>query len=145
MKRILILFLPVFLTVGCASTNRHQITVGNEHPSLSLREVRVEADGRFLRKFHHIGPLRQGVLKPGRGAPPEVIEVSWLDAEGTRRHARVEPSDPEFRGQIAIYINLDHSTGLALVAPEEGGLSILPWNMPEAWEGSIMLPGMNER
>ena len=146
MKSLLILSSLLLLAAGCASTNRHQITVGNPHDSLPVREVKVEVNGRMVRDFRQIAPKSQAALKPSRGAPPQAITVSWVDTEGRAHRTTVDTSgDSDFRGQLALEITPANEVTLARIPPVEGELSILPWNTPEAWEGSVMIPGMNDR
>ncbi len=132
---------------GCATSNgRHQISVGNEHESLPVRNVRVEAEGRAMREFPLIAPVKQAALAPRRGAPPAYITVHWDDPEGTRHAQTVNIENHEtFAGRLALEITRENQLTLTRVPPDMDGMSILPWNTPESWEGAIGIPGMDER
>jgi hypothetical protein len=142
-------FLPGLLLLSCASTpTRYQISVGNEDPARAIREVQVLADGRVVREFARIGPSKSASLQPRKGAPPEQLRVRWVDAEGARREAEFSPRQDmpaDFQGLVFVRITPEGETELQRIVHTRDDQSILPWNVPESWEGSIGIPGMNER
>lgn len=147
MKILCIAIGALICFTGCATSNgRHQISVGNEPESQPVRNVRVEAEGRPMREFPLIAPVKQAALAPRRGAPPAHITVHWNDPEGNRHAQTVNIEDHEtFAGRMALEITRDNQLTLTRVPPDMDGISILPWNTPESWEGAIGIPGMNER
>ena len=144
--QILFSFLFAVLA-GCATTGpRYQISIGNEHPSESVRNVKVEGPGLSPQTFQRIAPLKVAALQPRRGSPPPEITVSWTDRAGERHTRTVAQEHPDrFSGQWVIAIGTDNRVASHHVVQDDEGMSILPWNTPESWEGSVGIPGLNER
>jgi hypothetical protein len=68
-----------------------------------------------------------------------------MDAEGVRHEARIPVAKevrPGFKGQLVVEITEENTLTLTQVESSGTELSTLPWAMPEAWEGSVQLPGM---
>ncbi len=147
-KFITVVFLSVLLG-GCVTQGpRYQISVGNEHPQRSLREVEVLGDGRTLQEFSRIGPTKSAALRPRRGAPPLELTVRWTNPEGNRFEQSFNPREEmpvNFEGMLFVKIGEDQHSELVRIAATSDDESILPWNVPETWEGSIGIPGMGER
>ncbi|MCC5845031.1 MAG: hypothetical protein JJU05_12345 [Verrucomicrobia bacterium] len=143
-----LLILSVCVT-GCVTRGpRYQISVGNEHDQRSIRDVEVLADGRTLHEFSRIGPVKSAALRPRRGAPPLELTVRWSDPEGNRFEQSFNPREDmpvDFQGMIFVKIGTDQRGELMRIASTSDDESILPWNVPESWEGSIGIPGMGER
>lgn len=147
--------IPVFSVLfllwvcGCATTApRYQLSIGNEHGQRSLRDVQVVADGRVLQEFSRIGPVKSAALRPRRGVPPLELTVRWTDPEGRRQEQSFAPRQDmpvDFEGMLFVKIAADQQTELVRIASTRDDASILPWNVPESWEGSIGIPGMGER
>lgn len=146
--RVLFAILALLWLGGCASNRSHyQINVGNGRPGAAVRDVRVQADGKDLPEFKVIAANKLAATKPRKGALPEAVSVSWVDPEGNRVTESVplaEEVRPGFTGQLVLEITPENT--LTLTAVESGGqeLSTMPWAMPEAWEGSVNMPGFEE-
>lgn len=144
------LLLIVFLSLlGCATRGpQHQVSVGNAHPRGSIRDVRVEVDGRLDREFAAIGGNKTAALRPRRGAAPQEITVSWTTPDGTARRETVrtglEPGE-HFQGNMVVEINESQQARLWKITTTDDDDSILPWATPESWEGTVGIPGMSER
>ncbi len=147
MRQLLPAFLALALFGGCTSA-RYQLTVGNDHPSLPVRDVRVLLDGRPLPSFPLIAPQKIAAAKPRSGDIPREILLRWMDAEGQGREVRLEGDGlglpPDFRGQISLAITPAGQVTLTPLPSQGPALSAIPWAVPEQWEGSVFLPGMNE-
>jgi hypothetical protein len=51
----------------------------------------------------------------------------------------------DFQGMLFVKIGTGQQSELVRIASTSDDESILPWNVPESWEGSIGIPGMGER
>lgn len=145
-----VLFLPLLLTLsGCMSTAaNYQVNVGNGNPALPVQQVKVFVDGKEQSEFPVIAPNKMAAGKPRKGSLPETMTVVWRDAEGnpfqeTVRLATHE-TRPDFKGQLVLEITEKNQLTLTEVASSGKELSVMPWAMPEAWEGSVSIPGMND-
>jgi hypothetical protein len=139
--------LLLLLLTACASTGpRYQIRVGNDHPSLPVKNVEVSVDGKEASAFTQIAAQKTANAKPRSSSPPRVIALSWTDTEGKARSQQVETQalSGDFRGQIALAITPDGDVTLTPVPAVGKEFSPIPWGVPEQWEGSVFLPGMNE-
>jgi hypothetical protein len=149
MKHTFALLFSLMLLAGCATRGPNfQITVGNEHSQRSLRNVEIIGDGRSLHEFSRIGPVKSAAMRPRRGSPPLDLTVRWTDPDGNRHEQTFNPRTDlpaDFEGMIFVKIGADQSPELVHIAATADDASILPWNVPETWEGSIGIPGMNER
>jgi len=144
-----LLLLLLLLGTGCVSRGpRHQVSVGNAHPQHSMRDVRVEVDGRLVREFTAIGGQKTAALKPRGGAAPREVTVSWTDPQGHPRRETLqtglEPGE-RFHGNIVVEINEEQVARVWTIPSTADDSSILPWATPENWEGTIGIPGMTER
>lgn len=142
--------LAVFLlmSTGCVTGgSRYQVNVGNGNPALPIQNVRLKADGNALPDFPVIAPSKVAAGRPLKGELPEQITVSWRDPSGKNFKETLAVRSqvrPDFRGQLVFDISADNKLTLTEVASEGSELSTMPWAMPESWEGSIQVPGMNE-
>lgn len=139
----LVLVGTLFLT-ACGGA-RYQVNVGNGHPRFPVQEVEVTADEKKFTSFPVIAPSKVAAAKPRRGNLPETLEVSWVDVEGNSHQATVPVSQQVrqgFKGQLVVEITQENAVTLTQVESSGDELSTLPWAMPEAWEGSVTLPGM---
>ncbi|MDA3874049.1 MAG: hypothetical protein PF795_08815 [Kiritimatiellae bacterium] len=142
-----LLLIPGLMT-GCVSGgSRYQVNVGNGNPTLPIQDVHVKADGEALPDFPVIAPSKVAAGRPLKGDLPDQITVSWKDPNG-RHFEKTLPVKsevrPDFRGQLVFEITADNKLTMTEVASEGSELSTMPWAMPESWEGSIQVPGMNE-
>jgi hypothetical protein len=139
------LFLTLcLLLLGCGSA-RYQINVGNGNPRLPIQQVMVEADDREVGEFSVIAPSKVAAAKPRGGDLPEKISVRWVDTKGEVHTATIpvgEAIRPDFKGQLVVEITEENSLTLTQVESSGEELSALPWALPEAWEGSVQMPGM---
>lgn len=149
MKTFTILTLFLLLGAGCVSRGpRHQVSIGNAHPQRSMRDVRVEVDGRLVREFPAIGGQKTAALKPRGGTAPQEVTVSWIDPEGRPRRETLQTGlapGERFNGNIVVEINTDQVAKVWAIPSTDDDTSILPWATPENWEGTIGIPGMDER
>lgn len=132
------------LLTGCGSA-RYQINVGNGNPRLPVQNVTVEADNREVGDFSVIAPAKVAAAKPRGGDLPEEIRVRWVDTEGEVHTATIPVGQairPDFKGQLVVEITEENSLTLTQVESSGEELSALPWALPEAWEGSVQMPGM---
>lgn len=148
MRALLPLFLLLTLA-GCAGTGRrYQVNVGNGRPELPpLQDVELEVDGKRVQRFTRIAPQKIAATKPREGRLPHTLTVRWTDPEGERHTSVLDIRDevePDFEGQLLVHIQPDQSVTLTPLPPTGEEMSILPWNTPEAWEGSISVPGFNQ-
>lgn len=145
----LLSFLSLLFFVGCATRGpQHQVAIGNAHPQMSVRDVMVMVDGRVAREFSQIGGQKIAALRPRRGTVPEEITVTWTDPDGRPRRETLRPTIPpteRFRGQILLEIQADQVVSLWQIESTEADPSPLPWATPETWEGTIGIPGLDER
>lgn len=136
--------LACILFMGCGPA-RYQVNVGNGSPRLPVQQVEVSADNRDIGSFAVIAPSKVAAAKPRGGDLPEEITVSWVDAAG-QPHERVlkvrQEVDTDFKGQLVVEITDQNALTLTRVESSGEELSTLPWALPEAWEGSIQMPGM---
>ncbi len=142
------LIISLLLTACVTTGPRYQISVGNEHAQRSLRNVEILADGLLLQEFSRIGPVKSAALRPRRGAPPLELTVRWTDPEGNRLEQSFHPRQDmpvDFQGMLFVKIGTGQQSELVRIASTSDDESILPWNVPESWEGSIGIPGMGER
>ncbi len=140
--------LALLVLTGCTSSGRYQVNIGNGHEHLEVvRDVRVSMDGSSLKEFPVIAPQKIAATRPQSGNLPEVITLEWTSPEGETHQGDVKVADvvPEdFKGQLVVQINPDHSLTLMQDPSRSKDLSPIPWNAPEAWEGSVMIPGFNQ-
>jgi len=132
------------LLTGCGAA-RYQINVGNGSSRLPIQQVTVEADNREIGSFPVIAPAKVAAAKPRGGNLPQEIAVRWIDAEGETHERSIPVGDqvrPDFKGQLVVEVSKENTLTLTQVESSGAELSTLPWAMPEAWEGSIQLPGM---
>jgi len=138
----------LLLFAGCASSGaRYQVNVGNGNPSQALRDVRLSIDGAEWGTFKSIAPNKVAASKPRSGALPTSLTVAWLDPKGVSHTSTLSPlplAATDFRGQWVVQIEPDQSVTVTPVATTDTKVSILPWAAPEAWEGSIGIPGMDQ-
>jgi hypothetical protein len=148
MKYFLLNLLPLLFLTACVSRGpQYQISIGNEHPEQSLRDVEVLGDGRRLQQFPTIGPNKSAALKPRTGTPPAELTVRWTAPDGSSREQTLAPRQDmpvNFEGMVFVKINPDQQSELQRIAFTSDDDSILPWNVPESWEGSVGFPGMTE-
>jgi hypothetical protein len=147
--RLFPVLLLAALAAGCATGGkRYQVNVGNGRPGLPpVREVEVALDGKTTRRFAQIAPQKTAATRPRSGALPETVTVRWTDPRGGRHEKTLEVGpelDPAFRGQLLVHIHPDDTVELKPLASTGDEISIIPWNVPETWEGSISVPGFNE-
>lgn len=146
--KILTASLLCLFAAACASTSpRYQVRVGNNHPSLPVRDVKLTVDGVEQPGFTQIAPQKVANAKPHSGAPPQKIEVSWTNTEGKQVRQLIETDgvlSKDFRGEIALAITPENRVTLIPVPAVGKEFSPIPWGVPEQWEGSVFLPGMNE-
>jgi len=138
------MLVAVMFLSGCGGA-RYQINVGNGSARVPVQNVELSADDKKLSTFPVIAPAKVAAAKPRGGDLPEQINVRWEDAEGTPHEGSVEVTErvPRgFRGQFVVEITRDNTLTLTRVESSGEELSTLPWAMPEAWEGSVQLPGM---
>ncbi|MEX2608270.1 MAG: hypothetical protein WD708_13090 [Kiritimatiellia bacterium] len=145
--RFVFLILSIVIS-GCVTGGaRYQVNVGNENPGSPVRDVQVEADGERLPDFPVIAPSKVAAGRPRKGDLPDQITISWRDPGGKRYRETLPVKSevqPDFKGQLVFEITVDNKLTLTEVAFEGSELSTMPWAMPESWEGSIQVPGMNE-
>lgn len=138
-----ILLIALVLT-GCGSA-RYQVNIGNGNPRYSVQEVEVSADDKRLNTFPVIAPSKVAAAKPRGGDLPEALVLNWVDAEGNPHTDQVPIAGTvreDFRGQLVVEITEENTLTLTQVESAGKELSTLPWALPEAWEGSVILPGM---
>lgn len=140
--------LILLMVTGCVSGgSRYQVNVGNGNPALPVQNVRVTADGDALPEFSVIAPSKVAAGRPLKGDLPEQITVSWTDPDRERFQETLPVRSTvraEFRGQLIFEITPENKLTMTEVASDGSELSTMPWAMPESWEGSIQVPGMNE-
>lgn len=146
--RSLIVVAGLSIFQGCSSTGRYQINIGNGNQTLPVvRDVEVSLDGDRLKSFPVIAPQKIAATKPRSGSLPEVITVSWVSPTGESQSSEVKLTDvvpSDFKGQLVVQINPDNTLLLSQEGSRSEDLSPIPWNAPEAWEGSVLIPGFNE-
>ncbi len=149
MSPIKLLIFVLLLSGGCVSRGpRHQVSIGNSHPQHSVRDVRVEVDGRLAREFPAIGGQKTAALRPRSGAAPREVTVQWTDPEGNPRRETLQTGlkpGERFNGSIVVEIDTEQLAKVWAIPFPANDESILPWATPENWEGSIGIPGMTER
>jgi hypothetical protein len=139
----------LLLLSGCMSNAaKFQVNVGNGNPSLPVQHVKVFVDGKEQSEFLVIAPNKMAAGKPQKGNLPETMTVVWKDAEGKdfQETVRLEVNmtRPDFTGQLVLEITEKNTVTLTEVPSSGKELSVMPWAMPEAWEGSVSIPGMND-
>jgi len=138
----------LLLFSGCSSTGRYQVNIGNGNQSLPvLQNVQVSLDEKKLKEFPVIAPQKIAATRPQRGDLPQTIRVEWTSLDGSAQTGEVQLAEvvPEdFKGQLVVQINPDNTLKLTQVPARSEELSPIPWNAPEAWEGSVMIPGFNQ-
>jgi hypothetical protein len=147
MKRLALLPLSLFFAACVSTSPRYQVTVGNGHESKPLRDVEMSVDGKSPSQFSVIVPQKEAAAKPFSGLPPREIHLAWTDTAGKRLQQTIDTSasiKPDFRGQIVLEITPEGLVTLTPVRAQGKALSTIPWGVPEQWEGSVFLPGMNE-
>jgi hypothetical protein len=137
------------LLCGCQapSSSRYQISIGNGHAYRPKQQVEVAMDGRSLRTFNLIAPQKIAPTRPRRGDLPQTVTVTWVDENGDSHTGEIgiaETVDPDFSGKLVIQINDDNTLALTQDPALNNNLSPIPWNIPEAWEGSVMIPGFEQ-
>ena len=134
----------ILLLSGCGGA-RYQVNVGNGSPRLPVQSVEVSADSRGIGEFSVIAPSKVAAAKPRGGDLPKEIGGSWVDAGGNPHQGTLKVGDevrPDFKGQLVVEITDENTLTLTQVESSGEELSTLPWALPEAWEGSIQMPGM---
>ncbi len=151
MKRSALLLLPLLLLGACASPKSHlQFGVGNGTqtlPQLPLQDVELRMDGKKVAEFEHIPPVKTGFSKPLKGSVPRQLELLWTDAKGQKHREVVETAAivaPDFKGQLVLQVNEDQQVSVHPVEAPDGELSIIPWAVPEDWEGNLNFPGFEQ-
>jgi len=126
-------------------TTRYPLSIGNANSRLAVREIEVSADEKPLGSFHEIAPYTVAAAKSLSERFPKSITITWLDPEGSRHVEDVAIAGrirEGFRGQIVVEISPENTLSLKLIGPSAEEESSLPWLLPEEWEGSVLLPGM---
>jgi len=142
-------FCLLVLGSACATTGssaRVQVNVGNGHPSSPVRNVKMRVDDQELPGFAQIAPNKVAASRPLRGEIPQTISIEWLDIDGNPHRGSVEVQPhlrEDFRGQLLVEITRENQLTLTEVPSMDGELSTMPWALPESWEGSVQIPGMN--
>jgi hypothetical protein len=148
MRNLSFALLFLCLASACVSSKpRYQINVGNGSPTTPIRDVRLSVDGREWGSFNSIAPNKLAASKPRSGDAPKELGLSWVDAEGKAQSTTVSAlplTAGDFRGQLVVQIDADQSVKVTPVPSTDSKVSILPWAVPEAWEGSIGIPGMDQ-
>lgn len=121
--------------------------MGNGNPALSVQDVKLFLDGKAQHEFSVIAPNKMAAGKPQRGPLPGTLTVVWKDVKG-EPHTETVKLDattvrPDFKGQLVLEITENNAVTLTEVPSSGKELSVMPWAMPEAWEGSVSIPGMN--
>jgi hypothetical protein len=149
MKGFLLLSISSLLMISCA-TNRanYQVNVGNGNSRLPVQNVELKLDDKTRGEFEIIAPNKVAAAKPRKGDLPESLTVSWQDASGETFSESVEidrMTRPDFKGQFVLEITKENTLTLTEIPSSGTELSTLPWAMPESWEGSVSIPGMDGR
>ncbi|MGA0369138.1 MAG: hypothetical protein ACO3N7_06775 [Kiritimatiellia bacterium] len=146
MKLTGLILLSAFLFGGCATRRANfQVNVGNGSPQLPIQNVELELDGKVQGEFKVIAPNKMAAAKPMKGDLPETLTVRWKDPEGNAFEQTLQidaTTRPDFTGQLVLEVSEQNVLTLTEVPSNGTELSTLPWAMPEAWEGSVMIPGM---
>lgn len=147
--RPLYVVLLALALAGCAGTGqRYQVNVGNGRPDLPpIQRVELDLDGKTRQSFARIAPQKIAATKPRSGEIPQTVTVRWTDPKGEHHEETLAVGrevEPDFRGQLLLNILSDNSVTLTPLPPTGEEISTLPWNTPEAWEGSISVPGFNQ-
>ena len=148
-QRALLLFCASLLlgVMGCASkSNTYQIGVGNSNTMEPITDAQIVADGKVRREFERIGPHKMAGTPPKKGRLPETLTILWVDAQGVKHSAEI-PSDSyaagqRFVGQLVLQVDANQQVSVYSVEGPREELSLIPWNAPEDWEGTVGIPGM---
>jgi hypothetical protein len=146
--KTLLLCVTMFLLTSCA-TNRanYQVNVGNGNSSLPVQNVELKLNDKTQGEFAVIAPNKVAAAKPRKGVLPESLTVSWQDASGEKFVETVKldsTTRPDFKGQLVLEITKENTLTITEVPSSGAELSTMPWAMPENWEGSISIPGMDD-
>jgi len=134
------------LLSGCATVREPRIIVGNASEEFLERAV-LRSEGAVY-EFAKIEPHVNTVGQPLRDKLPGRYEVSWKTAGGKEFSTNITVNSklPKgFKGTIEFQIDRKWNVSVFLQAQESANGSDMPWSTPANWEGSPMIPGMNQR
>ncbi|WFB34601.1 hypothetical protein P3T73_10550 [Kiritimatiellota bacterium B12222] len=141
------LFLALILS-GCATGAKYQVNVGNDNPEWPVQNVQVLLDDKTEYEFARIAPSKVAAAKPKKGEIPKEVTVTWQDVNGEKFEAVMVIDTtmirPDFKGQLVLAITVENTVTITEVPSEGKELSTMPWAMPESWEGSVSIPGMDD-
>jgi hypothetical protein len=138
-------FLACLLS-GCATVREPRIIVGNASEEALERAI-LRSEGAVY-EFARIDPHVSTAGQPLRDKLPGRYEVSWKTAGGREfvTNITVNSTLPKgFKGTIEFQIDRKWNVSVFLQAQESGSGSDMPWSTPANWEGTPMIPGMNQR
>ncbi len=146
MIRFFLLSLSLFLLSACSTGRaKYQVNVGNGNPQLPVQDVQLLMDGKVQKEFKVIAPSKVAATKSHKGDLPETLTVAWKDAGGEafQETIRIDVTTrPDFTGMLVLDITESNKLTLTEVPSTAKDFSEIPWNVPESWEGSVSIPGM---
>lgn len=147
MKTAFLLLCLLWVSACTSNKANYQVNVGNGNPRLPVQNVELKLNGQTERNFEIIAPNKVAAAKPIKGTLPNTLTVTWQDASGEKFVKTVNidaTTRPDFKGQLVLEITEENTLTITEVPSSGSELSTMPWAMPEAWEGSVSIPGMSD-
>lgn len=134
-------------TTACTSIGpRYQVAVGN-YTGQPIYRIRVTENGIARFSTDHIPPTKALGSKPSKIAPPQQLELFWIDAAGKsqRQEISIDPATvaSDFRGHLWMEIMPAEKVKFYVITAPPDEASDVPWTRPEDWEGAPTIPGLD--
>ena len=114
----------------------------------AISDVAVELGGATTYSFPTIMPHAEAQSKPLKDSIPPALKVSWKNADGVAvsKEVKIEKPLPDgFRGRVLFQIDGASDVKFFVVPDSDGGSHLIPWGYGDNWDGSILIPGMNQQ
>jgi len=113
-----------------------------------VSDVVVELGGDTRYSFPAIIPHSEADSKQLKDSIPPAVKVSWKNADGiaVSKEVGIERPLPDgFRGRVLFQIDGASEVKFFVMPDAEEGSHLIPWGNSDNWDGSMLIPGMNQQ
>jgi hypothetical protein len=133
---------------GCMSLGAKCTMVVSNSGDKTVSDVIVELSRDARYSSPAIMPHSEADSRPLRDRLPAISKVSWKNSDGVvvSKEVRIEKPLPEgFRGRILFQIDGASEVKIFVMPDTEEGSQLIPWGHSPDFDGTVLIPGMNQQ